>query len=70
MSKKLSYSVRVIGTEDDAKVVYSKGMTHLQKYALLKCMLDDCFKTSLDGVPDEVKNGILDNMIEDARKGT
>ena len=68
MSKKLNYSVTVTGTQDKAKVTYSDRMTHLEKYALLKCMLDDCYATSLDGVPDEVRNGILDKMIADARK--
>ena len=68
MSKKLNYSVTVTGTEDNAKLIYSDGMTHLNKYALLKWILDDCYSTSLDGVPDKVKNGILDKMIADARK--
>ena len=67
--KKIYYSVTVSGNENQARVIYSPGMRHVDKYALLKHLLDDCFKTSLDGVPDEVKNGILDKMIDDARSG-
>ena len=68
MSKKIDFSVRVTGTEDKAKFVYSKGMRHVDKYVLLFELLKDCFKNSIDGVPDKIKNGMLEKMINEARK--
>ena len=69
MSKKINFSIRITGTEDVAKIIYSDEMRHIDKYAILFELLKDCFKNPVEGVPDKVKNEMLEKMINDARAG-
>jgi len=69
MSKKIDFSIRITGTEDKVQVLYSKGMKHRDMYAILFGLLRDCFNNSVNGVPDKIKNEMLEKMINDAREG-
>jgi len=51
------------------QVLYSKGMKHRDMYAILFGLLRDCFNNSVNGVPDKIKNEMLEKMINDAREG-
>ena len=69
MSKKINFSVSVIGDEKELTVTYSDGMKLLEKYALVKFMLTSCFHDPIENVSEIVKNNIIEKMINDARKG-
>jgi hypothetical protein len=66
--KNIKYSVNVTGTEADAEVTFSEGITNVQLYALTKHLLDMCYSQEIEGVPNDVRIKIVDKMVSDARK--
>jgi hypothetical protein len=69
MSEKVNFSVKVKGTRDKSEIIYSAKITHLDKFYLLKVLLDDCYQNPVGDVPEEIKNSIIDKMVIDARDG-
>lgn len=70
MSNKVNFGVTVVGDEDEAELVFTENIRHVDVFALFNELLKHCYNVDLPGVPKNIQRDMIDKMIQDVRQGT
>jgi hypothetical protein len=68
--KEVNFSVSVVGTEEEAELIFSDNIKHLDIFALFNELLKYCYNVDIDGVSKNIQRDMIDKMIQDVRQGT
>ncbi len=67
--KQVNFGVSVIGNEDNAKLIFTDNIRHVDVFALFNELLKHCYNVDMPGVPKSIQRDMIDKMINDVKEG-